>query len=154
MVYLAPLDRHPLALGIDQLDCRLALGRQQAGDHAAVVGRDGVGAVVALDGAVGIEDVDQKFLGRVHGHAGEFRTDLAPFTRVHVALAALLLEDRLAARGIAAGEHNGQHLVDHLLAVGVRETAARGDHPLRAPLDLAIRMRHELRPLRDRDVAE
>jgi hypothetical protein len=96
-----PLDRHPLAFGIDEFDGGLALAGQEARDHAAVVGRDGVGPVVALDGAVGVEDVDQEFVGRMHGHAGEFGPHPAPFARMHVALAALLLEDELAAGGIA-----------------------------------------------------
>ena len=144
----------PLALGIDEFDRRLALAGEKAVDHAAVFGGDGVGAVVALDGTVRVEDVNQQLLRRMDRHARQLRADLAAFAGVHVALAAVLLEHRLAASGVAAGEHDGKHLVDHLLAVRIRQATPGGDQLFRPLAELLVREFSEPISLHERKVGE
>ena len=71
-----------LALGVDQLDRRLRLRRQQAVEDPAVGGGDGVLDEVPLDAPAGVEDVDQQLGLRVGRHAGQVGADLAPFAAV------------------------------------------------------------------------
>ena len=144
----------PLALGVDELHGRLALAGEQAVDDPAVVRGDRVGPVVALHRAIRVEDVDQQLLRRMDRHPRELGAHLAPLARVHVALAAVLLEHRLAHGGVAAGEHHGQHLVDHLLPVGARQAAAGCDQLLGPLAELLVREFGEPIPLDEREIGE
>ena len=128
----------PLALGVDQLDRGLRLRGQQPADHAAVGGRDGVLDEVPLDAPARVEDVDQELAARNGGHAREVGADLAPFAIVAVALGALLLEDQLAAGGIAPFLELGREPIDHLLPIGVGQAAALLEQLLGTRGDLAV----------------
>ena len=85
----------------------LRLGREQAVEDPAVVGRDGVLDEVPLDAPARVEDVDQQFLLGVRGHPGQVGADLAPLAAVGVALGALVLEDLLPLGGVAAFRSTG-----------------------------------------------
>ena len=63
--------------------------------------RTGIDAVVAFDGAAGIDQVDEQLVLGMHGHAGEVGADLGPFAGMHVALRALVFVDELAGGGVA-----------------------------------------------------
>ena len=66
-----------LSLGVEQPDRRPGLGGEQSIEHAAVRGRGGVLHEVSLDVPARIEDVYQKLLAGMRGHAGKVRPDLA-----------------------------------------------------------------------------
>ena len=153
-VDLVALDRMPLPLGVDQLHGCPALGGEEPRDDAAVVGGHRPGAVIALDGAVGIEDVDEELLRRMNRHPGQLRPDFSPFAGMGVALAALLLEERLAARHVASGKDDGKDFVDHLLAVGARQAAPLGDHLSGALADRAVGMLGELAAFHQRHIGD
>ena len=144
----------PLPLGVDQLHGRPALGGEEPRDDAAVVGGHRPGAVIALDGAVGIEDVDEELLRRMDRHPGQLRPHFPPFAGMGVALAALLLEERLAARHVTTGEDDREDFVDHLLPVGARQAAPLGDHLPGALADRAVGMLGELSPFHQRHISD
>ena len=144
----------PLPLGVDQLHGCPALGGEEPRDDATVVGGHRPGAVIALDGAVGIEDVDEELLRRMDRHPGQLRPDFSPFAGMGVALAALLLEERLAARHVTTGEDDREDFVDHLLPVGTRQPTLLGDH-LPGPLaDRAVGMLGELATFHERHIGD
>ncbi len=98
---------------------------EQAVDHAAVVGGDGVLDEVALDASARVEDVGQELVAGQGGDARQVGADLAALAAVAVALGALLLRRR-PCRWMASPPSlsSGREPVDHLLAVGVGQAAA------------------------------
>ena len=98
--------------------------------------------------------MDEQFVRRVHRHAGELGADLSTLPRMHVALAALLLEDQLATGGVAACSDHGQDLIDHLLTVGIRQAATSCEDFFCAVADGTIGVVCELDAFHDRDVTE
>ena len=132
----------------------LGLGGEQSIEHAAVRGRGGVLHEVSLDVPARIEDVHQKLLAGMRGHAGEVRPDLAAGARVGVALGTLLLKDELSFGWLATVEHRRRQVVDHLLPIGVRQAATAGQELLGAVCDRGIRMSSERLLLVEREVVE
>ena len=71
--------------------------------------------------------MNEQLSGRMDRHPGKFGSDLASRARMRVARAAVLFEEGLALSHITAGKHHREDLVDHFLAIGVRQAIARGD---------------------------
>src|SRR5205807_685388 len=109
------------------------LGRQQAGQHAAGLGSDDVLAVVALDAAARVEDVDNQVALGVDRHAGQVGADLGALAAVRVTLGTLVLEDHLAQVGVPFAFGQRHQLVHDLLAVGVGQATAAAGQQLLGP---------------------
>jgi hypothetical protein len=76
-------------------------------------------------------------------HAREVGPDPRAFITVHVALRADFLVDLLAERGVPVRFCAGQELVEHFLAIGVRQALAFREQPLRPLRDPPARVRRE-----------
>ena len=88
--------------------------------------RHHVDAVVALDAAAGVDDVDEQMVLGVDGHAGQVGADLGRPRRCGCGTGQhCFLKTTLPGDGVARLLGQRQQLVDHLLAVGVGQAAAR-----------------------------
>src|SRR5262249_42978800 len=119
-VDLAPRDRFQLAALDLQHHMLIAVLHEQAGERAAFEGQDRGRLVRSTNDETGIENVGQQVIERGPAVHGDVRADILTFAVDPVTLSADLLEDLDSGQGIAAVlAHEGTHLVDHLLALGV-----------------------------------
>src|SRR5438132_14229129 len=73
-------------------------------------------------------------------HAGEVGTDFGALAVVRVALGTLVFEDGFARVGIALLLDERQQLIENLLSIGIRQTAAGFEQTPGTVRDLAVRM--------------